>query len=152
MRSTSVDRNHMKKKIYILPLALIFLLSTNFAAGYNLETSSEQPLVIHKFLLESVSWKSIPISCLAGDSLSGEFVLTSNGDLFIGDQTKYDNWLLDGIDFLIIDSANYELWINELSTTLLYERKGVFELSWSIEIPKMNLNNITLIITISQMN
>lgn len=130
-----MDSNPLKKKIYILPLALIFLLITNVAAGYNLETSGEQPLAIHKFLLESVSWKSIPISCLAGDSLSGEFTLTSNGDLFIGDQTKYDNWLLDGIDFLIIDSANYELLIDELSTTSLYERKGVFELSWRVEIP-----------------
>lgn len=135
MRSRSVDSNPLKKKIYILPLALIFLLVTNVAAGYNLETSSERPLAIHNFLLESVSWKSIPISCLAGDTLSGEFTLTSNGDLFIGDQTKYDNWLLDGIDFLIIDSAGYELWIDKLSTTSLYERKGVFELSWSVEIP-----------------
>ncbi len=62
-------------------------------------------------------------------------MLTSNGDLFIGDQTKYDNWLLDGIDFLILDAANYELWLDDLSSTSLYEREGVFELEWSIEIP-----------------
>ncbi|MCJ7818048.1 MAG: hypothetical protein MUP60_04295, partial [Candidatus Thorarchaeota archaeon] len=116
-------------------LILVFLLVTSVAAVNHIETSNEQPLTTHDFLLEAVSWICIPISCLAGDTLSGEFILTSNGDLFIGDQTKYDNWLLDGIDFLIIDAANYELWIDDQPTTSLYERMGVVELSWSIEIP-----------------
>jgi len=125
----------VKQKISILSLALAFLLVTNVAAGNHVETSGVEPLAIHNYLLEAISWKSIPISCLAGETLSGEFTLTSNGDLFIGDQTKYDNWLLDGIDFLILDAANYELWMDDLPVTSLYERKGMFELEWSIEIP-----------------
>ena len=123
------------KKIHLLPLALVFLLVTNIAAGNHVQTSGEEPSTTHDYLLDAISWKSISISCLAGDILSGEFMLTSNGDLFIGDQTKYDNWLLDGIDFLILDAANYELWLDDLSSTFLYEREGVFELEWSIEIP-----------------
>ncbi|MGY5857931.1 MAG: hypothetical protein RTU63_01080 [Candidatus Thorarchaeota archaeon] len=125
----------MKKKINLLTLALVFLLVTNVAAGNYDETTEKQPLVAHDFLLEAISWESIPISCLAGDTLSGEFSLTNDGGLFIGDETKYDNWLLGGIDFLIIDAANYELWIEGLSSTCLFERKGVVELSWSVEIP-----------------
>ena len=125
----------MKKNIRILPLILVFLLISNVAAGNHVEISDIQPLSTQDFVLEAVSWKSTPISCLAGDTLSGEFILTNNGDLFIGDQTKYDNWLLDGIDFLILDAVNYELWLDDLPTTSLYERKGVFELSWNIEIP-----------------
>jgi len=123
------------KRINLLPLILVFVLITNVAAGTNVETSGKQPLATHDFLLEAVSWESIPISCLAGDTLSGEFSLTNNGNLFIGDQTKYDNWLLNGIDFLIIDAENYELWKDDISATSLFERNGVVELSWSIEIP-----------------
>lgn len=125
----------MKRKICILPLLLVFLLVTNIAAGNNVETTGEGPLATHDLLLDSVSWESIPISCLPGDTLSGEFILTSNGDLFIGDQTKYDNWLLDGIDFLILDAANYELWIDDLPVNSFFERNGIVELEWSIEIP-----------------
>ena len=123
------------KKISLLSLVLVFLLVTNVAAGYHVEISGVQPSATTDFVLEAVSWKSTSISCLAGDIISGEFILTNNGDLFIGDQTKYDNWLLDGIDFLILDAVNYELWMDDLPTTSLYERKGLTELSWSIEIP-----------------
>ncbi|TFH10705.1 MAG: hypothetical protein E4H14_02050 [Candidatus Thorarchaeota archaeon] len=125
----------MQKKIYLLTLILVFLLVTSVAAGNYDETTDKQSLATHDFLLGAVSWKSIPISCLAGDTLSGDFSLTSNGNLFIGDQTKYDNWLLDGIDFLIIDATSYELWMDNQSAPSLYERNGVVELSWSIEIP-----------------
>jgi len=131
---STVDSNPLKK-INLLLLILVFLLVTNVAAGNHVETSGEQPLATHDFLLEAVSWESIPISCLAGDTLSGEFTLTNDGDLFIGDQTKYDNWLLGGIDFLIIDATNYEFLMDDLSATSLYERKSVVKLSWSIEIP-----------------
>jgi hypothetical protein len=132
---STVCSTPLKKILYKLPLVLVFILITNVAAGNNIETSGEQPLATHDFLLEAVSWESIPINCLTADSLSGEFSLTSNGDLFMGDQTKYDNWLLDGIDFLILDAPNYELWMDDISATSIYERKGVVELSWSIEIP-----------------
>jgi hypothetical protein len=130
-----MDSNPVKKKIYIIQLVLVFILITNVNAGSHIEIIYENPAATHSFLIEAVSWKSFPINCLAGDTLSGEFTLTSNGNLFLGDQTKYDNWLLDGIDFLIVDAENYELWLDDISTTSLFEKKGVVELLWSIKIP-----------------
>ncbi len=89
----------------------------------------------HKIILDAVSWKAFPLQCAAGDTLSGEFVLTNNGDIFVGDQTKYDNWLLTGIDFLILNASNYDLWINDLSISPLFEMRAVYELAWSVETP-----------------
>ena len=123
------------KKAIMIPLAIVFILITNVAPSTYIETSGKIPSAKQEFVLEAISWKSFAITCFTGDSLSGEFTLTSNGDLFTGDQTKYDNWLLDGIDFLILDAANYELWVEDSSVSPLYERKGVVELEWSVEIP-----------------
>ena len=98
----------------------------------NLELSASET---HDFVIEAVSWKSFPIACSSGDRLSGEFRLVSNGDLFPGDQTKYDNWLLEGIDFLILDEENYSLWIENSLFIPIFERDSFTELEWSIEIP-----------------
>jgi len=59
-----IDSTPLKKKINLIPLILVFVLITNVAAGTNVETSGKQPLATHDFLLEAVSWESIPISCL----------------------------------------------------------------------------------------
>ena len=123
-------------RVYVLVIILLqVMLITGVGA---IDTNQQRPLTLnsaHEITLEALGWEVTAISCLAGDSLSGEFTLTSNGDLFIGDQTKYDNWLLDGIDFLILDATNYALWKDDLAVTSLYEREGVFELQWAIEVP-----------------
>ncbi len=93
----------------------------------------------HEIILDALSWKAFPLQCAAGDTLSGEFILTNNGDIFVGDQTKYDNWLLTGIDFLILDASNYDLWINGLSIAPLFEMMTVYELVWSVETPSDGL-------------
>jgi hypothetical protein len=101
------------------------------------QTPNSKPYALakHDIVIEAVSWKSFPITCSAGDTLSGEFRLVNNGDLFPGDQTKYDNWLLGGIDFLILDDENYDLWVEESIVTSIFEKHSLTELEWSIEIP-----------------
>ncbi len=89
----------------------------------------------HEIILDALAWKVFPLQCAAGDTLSGEFILTNNGDIFVGDQTKYDNWLLTGIDFLILDAANYDHWISDLSAAPLFEMQTVYELAWNVETP-----------------
>ena len=102
--------------------------------NHKLQTSAT-----HDIVVEAVSWKSFPILCSAGDTLSGEFRVISNGDLFPGDQTKYDNWLLEGIDFLVLDDENYILWLEESVITPSFERYSLIELTWSIEIPHIGV-------------
>ncbi|MFX1606702.1 MAG: hypothetical protein ACFFDD_12480, partial [Promethearchaeota archaeon] len=64
-------------------------------------------IAIHDTVINAYSWESVPVQCYAGDTLSGEFMITHNGELFPGDQTEYDNWLRGGIDFFIFDEENY---------------------------------------------
>jgi hypothetical protein len=122
------------KKYQLFQLVIVFLLVTNFTQN-NMGTPDIQSATVQDIVIGAVSYAVIPINCLAGDTLSGKMIITNDGDLFPGDQTKYDNWLLGGIDFLIFDADNYELWVNDLSANSLYERRSVLELSWSVEIP-----------------
>ena len=126
----------MKKSVIIAIVILALYLPWCISANEQNWTPDLAPQVMESnFVINDQDYASFTIICSTGDTLSGEFKITNNGDLFIGDQTKYDNWLLDGIDFLIIDATNYDLWSNGLLVTPLYERKGVIELDWSVEIP-----------------
>ncbi len=129
----------MKRKVrhsFFLFVILFSLLSlTCVSAG---ETNTKEDLNLkaaHEIILDALSWKAFPFQCAIGDTLSGEFILTKNGDIFVGDQTKYDNWLLTGIDILILDESNYNLWVNDLSAAPLFEIQNVVELVWSVETP-----------------
>ena len=115
------------------------LLIIGVDACDNSGQSAEHLIATHDVLLDAVSWKAFSYKCAKGDTLSGEFLLIRDGDLFIGDQTKYDNWLLGGIDFLILDEENYNLWIHGNTTSSLLERETVVKLTWSVEIPKSGL-------------
>ena len=130
------NQNVSRERILIL---FIILLQISIIPRVNASyTNSEIELAYdtsHDLILDARGWVSISLHCYAGDDISGEFTLTNNGDLFIGDQTKYDNWLLDGVDFLILDAVNYELWKDNRPSSSLFEKKDVVELSWTIEIP-----------------
>jgi hypothetical protein len=114
---------------------VVFLLVLNIDAAppnyqHPLEASAAQDIS-----LQSASWKAFDISCVVGDVLSGFFKIIVDGDLFPGDQTKYDNWLLGGIDFLILDEENFNSWNQGHEVIPSYERKNVVELSWSFSVP-----------------
>lgn len=125
----------MKKRFSLLVLVFILLLATGVEARDHDLISGEQLLATHDIVIEAVSWRSFPISCAAGDTLSGEFRIVSNGDLFPGDETKYDNWLLGGIDFLILDEDNYDLWVDDSAVSPIFEGDSLVKLTWNIEIP-----------------
>jgi hypothetical protein len=93
------------------------------------------PLVTHELVIGAHDWEAFPIQCYAGDTLSGEFQITHNGELFPGDQTEYDNFQLGGIDFFVFDEVNYSFWVSGSSATSLLERPDLEELTWSTEIP-----------------
>ncbi|MGY5855171.1 MAG: hypothetical protein RTS72_01135 [Candidatus Thorarchaeota archaeon] len=123
-----------KRYVLIILITLMFITpvvtARNQTSNLNLSASST-----HDIMIEALSSKSFPVTCTAGDTLSGEFRLVSSGDLFPGDQTKYDNWLLDGIDFIVLDHENYGLWVVGSNSELILQRVSIIELKWSIEIP-----------------
>ena len=121
---------------YILIILVLLMVTIPVVDARNQSSDySLIALVTHDIVIEAISWTSFPIFCLEGDTLSGEFQLTSDGDLFPGDQTKYDNWLLGGVDFFILDDENYDLWVEESTAGPIFERESLIELEWSIEIP-----------------
>lgn len=85
--------------------------------------------------LDALSWKSFAVACERGDTLSGSFRLTRDGDLFIGDQTKYDNWLLGGVNFRIFSEEDFQSWNQGLNVTADFERTNIERLDWSFKIP-----------------
>lgn len=123
-----------KKSILIIMIVLMFIAPVADAKDYN-PILSPQPLASHDIVIDAFDWESFSIYCYLGDTLSGEFLISKNTELFPGDQTEYDNWLLDGIDFFIFDEENYALWVEGSEATPLLEGAGLMELTWSIEIP-----------------
>ena len=100
----------------------------NLSCLRNAQTTNE-------FTINAHSWESFSIYCSKGNTLSGEFRIEKNSELFPGDQTEYDNWLLSGIDFFVIDEENYSLWVEGSSACPLLARLGIEELTWSVKIP-----------------
>ena len=88
------------------------------------------------FWMEPVSSRTCYAHCNAGDVLHGTFEVIQDGDLFPGDQTKYDIWLIEGVDFFIFDESNYSLWLEGSDTTAVYANDRVSGLSWSIRVPE----------------
>jgi len=117
----------------IIILSLI-LIGNIDAADHN-PVIPTKSLATHEITIDASSWISFPVYCQSGDTLSGEFVVKKDGELFPGDQTEYDLSLLTGINFLILDEENYDLWIEDSPSTPIFDMKTIVQLIWSIEIP-----------------
>ncbi|MHA2024845.1 MAG: hypothetical protein ACW98U_02995 [Candidatus Thorarchaeota archaeon] len=126
----------MRKSLIIICMVITLSVAASVSAYEQDRTSNYEPLLFaNEIVINPHDWDSFPIACSAGDTLSGEFLITHNGELFPGDQTEYDNWLLGGIDFYVFDEENYSSWVEGSFATPLLERLGLQELTWSIEIP-----------------
>jgi hypothetical protein len=124
----------VKRNLCLLSLAIIFLLAINSNGQSNNRSQLLLSSPTFSISLQAVSWKAYDFDCSTGDTLSGSFILTRDGDLFPGDQTKYDNWLLGGIDFLIMNETTFDTWKQGIPIFAQYERNSITELSWSFEI------------------
>jgi len=96
-------------------------------------------LSTHDITMDASSYQSFQVYCQSGNTLSGEFVVKHDGELYPGDQTEYDLSLLTGIDFLILDEENYDLWIEGESAIPIFEMKTLVQLTWSVEVPHEGL-------------
>ncbi len=126
------------RSILIILILLMFITPVADAKEQN-PNLKPHALVTHDIIMDASSWTSFPVLCQSGDTLSGEFVVKKDGELYPGDQTEYDLSLLTGIDFLILDEANYDSWIQDESVSPIFEMRTLAELTWSIEIPSEGL-------------
>jgi hypothetical protein len=120
----------------VLIVFVVLMVITPVASANGKDSNLDRvALSAHDITMDANSWISFPVLCQSGDTLSGEFVVKKDGELYPGDQTEYDLWLLTGIDFLILDESNYELWMQGDSTAPIFEMKTLAELTWSIVVP-----------------
>jgi len=125
----------LRKSLIIMCMVLTLSVATCASAFEQDRNPNHELLFGNEIVINAHDWKSFPIQCYAGDTLSGEFLITHNGELFPGDQTEYDNWLLGGIDFYVFDEENYSSWVEGSFAAPLLECLGLQELTWSVEIP-----------------
>ncbi len=125
----------MRTNFYLLIMTITLLSSFGSGAPIDETAPSGHALSADDLVLNPISSIVYGIVCADGDTLNGEFRIVSDGDRFPGDQTKYDNWLLGGIDFLILDELNYGLWNQLEPITSHYERSDVAQLKWQFSVP-----------------
>ena len=129
----------MNKRLGLIVLIVSIFIVSGVDAGEQDLTHRVQALSTHDIIMDARSWTPFPVFCQSGDTLNGEFVVKKDGELYPGDQTEYDLSLLTGIDFLILDEANYDRWIEDDSATPIFEMKTLVQLTWSVEIPHEGL-------------
>ncbi|MHA2355338.1 MAG: hypothetical protein ACXADC_09205 [Candidatus Thorarchaeota archaeon] len=100
-------------------------------------SSSLSPQYKHNFWLGPLTSQEFLFECQDGDILDGSFIVTIDGDHFIGDQKKYDLWpgWGDGVDLYIFDKQNYESWSQGLNAISILNKTDLTALSWSVGIP-----------------
>ncbi len=125
-----------RKKLVVLMMLLVLLVMPQVVKAKRVHQSQEiGPSDFHEILVDAVSWKTFALYCEAGEILSGSFEVVKDGDLFIGDQTNYDFWLLEGIDFFICSEASFQSWEKGDDIAVLFERSNAVKVTWSVEIP-----------------
>lgn len=98
---------------------------------------SDIDTVSYEFWLFPLSTKILMCTCQSGDTLTGSFTVAIDGDLYYGDQQKYDLWVGwgAGVDFYVSDQTNMDLLLAGENCTPLYCASDVTSLSWHVEIP-----------------
>lgn len=126
------------RSVLIIVILLMFITPVVDARG-QIPNREARASTTHDIIMDASSWTSFPVFCQTGDTLSGEFIVKKDGELYPGDQTEYDLSLLTGIDFLILDEANYDRWTQDELVSPIFEMRTLAELTWSIEIPSEGL-------------
>jgi hypothetical protein len=129
----------LKKRIGFIVLIVSLFIVSGVDAGEQDLNRQLLALSTHDITMDASSYLSFPVYCQSGNTLSGEFVVKHDGELYPGDQTEYDLSLLTGIDFLILDEENYDLWIQDESANPIFDMKTLVQLTWSVEVPHEGL-------------
>lgn len=124
--------------VFVAVFVLLFVVQGLF---YRPGSTSVGP---KDFWLEAWSSCQYSFECNAHDILHGELEVKQDGDLFPGDQTKYDIWLIEGVNILVCNQTNYELWLSEQEATGIVNGHHVSSLSWRIEVPQSGRWYVTI--------
>jgi LPXTG-motif cell wall-anchored protein len=90
-------------------------------------------LTSHEAVLESFTSEVINLDCVTGQMLSGQFEIFCDGRLYPGDDQRYDDWMLESIQFYIFNQTEYNNYANGLNFTPNFQRNAQ-KLSWQFEV------------------
>jgi hypothetical protein len=126
----------MRKTIWTPLIIFVSAFTLLMAAQFLANAVGSSSTGIHDFWLDAWSSCQYPVDCNAHDVLYGNVQVKQDGDLFPGDQTKYDIWLIEGVSFFICDQHNYDLWLNGKEITTALHTDHISSLSWTLEVPE----------------
>jgi hypothetical protein len=116
--------------VFLSAFFLVFMAQGLFVRPGSANTGTRD------FWLEAWSSQQYALDCNAHDVLSGTLQVKQDGDLFPGDQTKYDLWLIQGVSIIICNQENYNLWVNGKQATTILTKDHVSSCSWRSEVPE----------------
>ncbi|RDE12291.1 MAG: hypothetical protein C4K47_08385 [Candidatus Thorarchaeota archaeon] len=119
--------------VFVSAFILLFAIQGLFVRPGSASTG------LQDFWLEAWSSNQYTFDCNAHDILYGELVVKQDGDLFPGDQTKYDIWLIQGVNVLVCNQTNYSLWLSGKEPAAIVRGDHVSSFSWRTEVPGAGL-------------
>ncbi|MGY5872204.1 MAG: hypothetical protein RTV72_08175 [Candidatus Thorarchaeota archaeon] len=124
-------------------ILIILLLQVIFISGSSATDTNPQrsftPNSSHEVIVGALSWKAYTIDCAEGIVLSGSFEVSCDGDLYLGDEQKYDDWAPESIQFYILNETEYSKFVDRASFTPSFVREDESHLTWQFEIPLTGL-------------
>jgi len=126
----------MRKTIWRPLIIFVSAFSLLMAAQLLANAMGSSSAGFHDLWLDAWSSCQYPVDCNAHDVLYGNVQVKQDGDLFPGDQTKYDIWLIEGVSFFVCDQNNYDLWLDGKEATTVLHRDHISSLSWTLEVPE----------------
>jgi hypothetical protein len=124
----------MTRTLVLIMILLQMVLITGSSAADVDSQDSYLPNNVHEAIINPLSWKAYAIDCNEGITLSGNFEVSCDGDLYPGDEQKYDDWSPHHIQFYILNETEYAKFAERKSFTPNYVREDVSGLNWEFEI------------------
>jgi hypothetical protein len=126
------------KKLMVVSVVVVTMMAAPIGAVGDTSSGPRLgPSSTHDFWLSPLTSQIYSFQCQEGDTITGSFTITTDGDHFIYDQKKYDLWpgWGDGVDFYILDETNFSLLNNDQSFTPFYTMTNIVSLKWSVSVP-----------------
>jgi hypothetical protein len=111
--------------------ALVLAVTCSVGPSSQDATRQRNALVTHSTILDAFSWTAYDFECARGDVISGWFNVACDGSLYTGDEQKYDDWSLEGIQFYVLDEYNYSRFLRGESFVACVAKHDVLGSSWS---------------------
>ena len=122
-----------------LSILVIILFQGIFLVGSSAADTNHQriftPNTSYEVILDALTWKAYSETYQEGIVLSGSFEVSCDGNLYPGDEQKYDDWAPESIHFYILNETEYSKFADRESFAPSFIREDESHLNWHFEVP-----------------